>query len=54
MKSKRRKSRNQWIFLLVYLQGVIPLIYFYSLIALIPGSSIPSRYSSIAPPPVET
>ena len=26
----------------------------YFLIAAIPGSSIPSRYSSIAPPPVET
>jgi hypothetical protein len=26
----------------------------YPRIALIPGSSFPSRYSSIAPPPVET
>ena len=26
----------------------------YSRIAAIPGNSIPSRYSSIAPPPVET
>ena len=27
---------------------------FYLRIAAIPGSSIPSKYSSIAPPPVET
>lgn len=27
---------------------------FYSRIAAMPGRSMPSRYSSIAPPPVET
>ncbi len=27
---------------------------YYSRIALIPGSSMPSKYSNIAPPPVET
>ncbi len=32
----------------------IPLLFNYLRTAAIPGSSLPSRYSSIAPPPVET
>ena len=33
--------------------GTFGLFYFYSRIAAMPGRSLPSRYSNIAPPPVE-
>ena len=45
----------KWVSIICLFNNVFSIMTLdYSLIAAIPGSSMPSRYSSIAPPPVET
>lgn len=60
---KVRQNTQQWHLELTPMQLLLGLqlagadgnvSQFYSRIAAMPGRSMPSRYSSIAPPPVET
>ena len=60
------QAQNQWVFVAkwkktssrpqndVFLWPTADILKDYARIAAIPGSSFPSRYSSIAPPPVDT